>query len=145
MSPQDEQVRRNAMRCIVMALRASGPLTVNEMWDELLNQCAGVHQMNVDRVRQVRSRSLSGGTSSSVQRRRQLVGYPSEDVRREPEVQRIGDAVKRLRCLWPRPVRSRRVRSHGARARTVCLVRPDTPASSHLRVGPGRPNPVHEC
>ena len=46
------QLQNDAMETIVNALRAMGPLTVTELWHELLAQCQGVHALNVDRVRQ---------------------------------------------------------------------------------------------
>jgi hypothetical protein len=47
----DETVIK-AMRCIVMHMRAMAPVTANDMWDELLTQCVGVHAANIDRIRQ---------------------------------------------------------------------------------------------
>ena len=60
-------------------------------------------------------------------------------------LQRGAYALKRLSSVGRDPFArgEYEVMGHGPGA--VCLVRTETPASSHLRVGPGRPNPVHEC
>ncbi len=47
-----DEIKRAAMKTIVDALRAMGPLTVNELYGELLVQCRGVHAGNVDNARQ---------------------------------------------------------------------------------------------